>query len=95
MDTKPTIELRLNNTIFKCVLDEKWYNLAEVKAYAIAIAVGIMPQGKQAVINMNSQLICESCWLGNKPADNLNFKEPSQIVTAPASALSGIKRSMN
>lgn len=47
METKPTIELRLNNTIFKCVLDEKWYNLADTKAYAIGVAVGIVPQAGQ------------------------------------------------
>ena len=84
----------MNNTIFKCILDEKWYNFLDTQVYGIGVAVGLVPQGQQTLINLNSQLICGNCWKENQDK-GLNLKEPSQIVTAPANALNGIKKPMN
>mgnify|MGYP001251469429 CR=1 FL=1 len=96
MDKKFTVEVRLNNTLFNCVLDGNWYNANDIKAYAIAIATGVIPQQNQVLINLDSKLICENCWKANKDnKEGLNLKEPSRIVTAPANALNNIKKPMN
>ncbi len=92
MENKTIVQLRLNNTLFQCKLDGKFYNLKDKKAYAVALASGLIPTAQnQFTINMEAMIICEDCWKDNKDK-GLGLQEPSPIVAAPADALNHLKK---
>lgn len=83
MDNKIGVELRLNNVIYKCQLEGKFYNVNIVKPFAVMSISGLVPQGNQIGMSMEPIIICGNCFK-NKDS-GLDFKEPSQII--PASSL--------
>lgn len=95
MDKKITLEVRLNNTVFKCLFDGNYYNAMVVKGYAIAFAKGVIPQGQQIGINIDTAIICETCWNNSKDVKTLQLKDPSPIIAANPDVLSGIKKPGN
>ncbi|HZE87061.1 MAG TPA: hypothetical protein VE090_02525 [Methylomirabilota bacterium] len=93
MTNSLTVEMRLNNTVFKCVLEQKFYNITQRKPYALMTIDGLLPTGQDKMgINLVTIIICELCWKSNKENEKgLELKEPSQIVV-PTSPLPSLKR---
>lgn len=76
METTVTIELRHNNVIFKCVFCDSFFNTKDTKAYAVAQAKGVLPDGKSIAIE--SVIVCSDCWDTRKKAGF--FEDPINIV---------------
>jgi len=84
MDKLVSVELRLNNSVFECAIEKKFYNARERKPYAIMKIVGVMPHPQnpqQVLINPESIIICEQCYNDNKEDKGLHLKDPSNVVT--------------
>lgn len=75
-------EIRADNWIFKCGLEDKFYNARDVSAYFITIIKGLAPtQSGQVAMVPEPFVICEKCYkdnLDNK--DKLNFSDPSGLI---------------
>lgn len=91
MEQGQKYELRLNNIVFHCRLENKVYNIKEMQPYGVSLIAGVVPQQSGLLQNMEIMLICEKCYKENSDGKGLNFKEPLPIVAAPAGALRQIK----
>ena len=76
------LELRLNNSVFRCEFDQKWYNLKKTKPFALMALAGVVPTANdQMQMQMTTVIICEDCFNKEKDNDNgLGLQDPSKIV---------------
>lgn len=79
------VKIRVNNQMYKCSVDDKFYNGGETQAYAVGLMLSVEPMkqqvqgGKQEwAIALGGAIICEPCY------NNMKFKEPSAIAKAVA-----------
>ena len=84
-----SIELRLNNTIFKCNLEDKYYNTKEKTAYAVSVLNGVTPnqQGNFSLL-VDVFTICADCYKNS----DLKFEDPSPIKVPNAKEAQDIIR---
>ncbi len=95
MNNKVTLEIRTNNFIYKCFLDNSYYNLAQKKGYAVTVVRGVVEQGNQAMMGTESAIICDDCWGENMGNKGLQLKDPLGIAVADPGVLNNIKKPGN
>ncbi len=71
-----SIELRLNNAVFRCMLEDKYYNIKDRKAYGVRNIKNVVPTEKGLMLTGDVLIVCDKCF---KDSD-LHLEEPSQIV---------------
>lgn len=70
------VELRLNNTVFKCGVENKYYNVKDRQAYAVRNMRDVVPTEKGLMLTGNVLILCDKCY---KDA-GLYLEDPSPIV---------------
>ena len=70
------VELRLNNTVFKCGVEGKFYNVKDRQAFAVRNIRDVVPTEKGLMLTGNVLIMCDHCY---KDA-GLHLEDPSQIV---------------
>lgn len=70
------VELRLNNTVFKCGVENKYYNVKDRQAFAVRNIRDVVPTEKGLMLTGNVLIMCEKCY---KDA-GLYLEDPSPIV---------------
>jgi hypothetical protein len=74
------VEMRLNNALFFCRLEAKWYNVAQKTCIAIGEVAGLMPNPSGGTdVNMQPMFICEDCYIKGKEG-SLGLEDPSNII---------------
>lgn len=71
-----SIELRLNNAVFKCALENKYYNIKDRQAYGVRNIKNVVPMEKGLMLTGDVLIVCEKCY---KDSD-LHLEDPSTII---------------
>ncbi len=75
------LEIKTNNIIYECFLEERYYNIKDRKPVVIGFLSGIIPVSPtQVTAGLDSKTICEQCFKEHE-GKGLNFEEPSTIYT--------------
>lgn len=72
------VELRLNNTIFFCIVHKEYFNIDKKPAFAVQLIDDIVsdPRTGKPAVAMKAGIICDDCY--KNPA--LALKDPSPII---------------
>ncbi len=74
------VELRLKNVVYKCGLEDKFYNILLMPAYAVGFFKQLAPDSAGNIqMAITDLIICENCYNDNK-GKGLMFKDPSKII---------------
>ena len=98
MNKPLTVEIRVNNTVFECALEKKFYNAQERRPFAVGRIMGVMPNPRtpgQFGIASESMIICENCYNENKDEKGLHFEDPSNLVMPTNEAMSKLNLKKN
>lgn len=86
--------LMVNNMVFKCQPEGKYFNVLDTQIYAVNELVAFVtdPKTGQTGPFVQTYLMCENCW--KKYQKEWGLKEPTKIITA-ANIPQGMKEKIN
>lgn len=74
------LDIKLNNIIYECILEKKYYNLKDKKAVAINVMKIVVPVSEvQLRVDSQTAFVCEDCYKNNI-GEGLHFEDPSPIL---------------
>lgn len=87
------LEIRLNNRLFKCLIDEKFYNAADKQPFAVTFVMGAEPVSRQGANPRVGQpvpppgvqewaITASTAIVCKDCYEKMGFKDPSHVAKA-------------